>query len=239
MSNRTAILIHESPATTVYSTGGRGVSVGRGVLVEVGASVKVAVAVIVFVMVGVEVSRGVNNPDAPTISAPPANSETTINPIATGNESVMPRRLSGKLDALEEVEAAGGVLVPAAAVGGGAWPGAAVGRALGDPNFGRSGKSERHCRCGLAAAGAGPPKSAPHTMHLVANSPTRVPQVGQSRGGGVEEPEGFVIMRHYTKRVFKVSLCLQNAYKPVDLRTESFLKLRLDKSISDRILQND
>jgi hypothetical protein len=42
-------------------------------------------------------------------------------------------------------------------------------------------------------------RSVPHTMHLVATSPTRVPHTGHSLGLLGEESEGNAIMRDYTK----------------------------------------
>jgi hypothetical protein len=149
----------------------------------------------VKVMVAVGVSRGPNMPDAPTMRAAPMPTNITISPMAKGSGSVIPPRdevgvtlvlIGAPVVPVGFVMAAGGGGVPAWLAGG-------TGRAA--PKRGRSGKSERHWRDGLAVAVAGPPRSAPHTIHLVASSPTRVPQVGHKRGGGAAEPEDcFVIV---------------------------------------------
>jgi hypothetical protein len=70
---------------------------------------------------------------------------------------------------------------------------AGIGLSAGRMKDGRGGRSERLARPWGPVPEAGLLRSAPHTIHLVANSPTRVPQTGHRRGGVLADGVGLVI----------------------------------------------
>ena len=123
------------------------------------------------VMVGIGGAKNGSMPNAPSTRATPINRMTTMRAMAAGS-GMDNARLPPAVDSSSvfDSEADCGA-------------GEAAALSFGMANVDRWGRKDRRGRPVLDP-GAVAFKSAPHTIHLVASSPTRVPQVGHKRGGG-------------------------------------------------------